>query len=171
MATETTRSTPDVAEPFGGDWRLGLASGLLGGVAFGLVVSVVEPALLRETIPAMYGVAPPGDALFGWVLHVVHASVLGVVFAAVIGLSDRSGATAREQVGVAILFALAAWVVLSTLALPLWLAVVSPLALPFPYVSSAMLAGHAVYGVVMGAVYYAFDAPEEDRANPAVSGD
>ncbi|WP_323676739.1 histidine kinase [Halorubellus sp. PRR65] len=171
MATETSRSPPETADPFGGDWRLGLASGILGGVAFGVVVSVVDPSVLRETIPALYGVTPPGDAVLGWVLHVLHASVLGVVFAAVIGLTDRSGASARDQVGAGILFALVVWVALSVVVLPLWLAVVSPVSVPFPYVSSAMLAGHAVFGVVMGTIYYAFDAPDEDTSNSTISGD
>jgi len=161
MATETGLSSPDVSVPFGGNWRLGLVSGLFGGIGFGAVVSVVDPVLLRETIPAIYGVGVPGDVILGWVVHVMHAAVLGVAFAAVVGLSGRSGATAREQVGGALLFSLAIWVVLAAIALPLWLAAVSPRALPVPYVSNAMLAGHLAYGTVMGTIYYAFDAPAE----------
>lgn len=171
MATETTQSPPEVADPFGGDWRLGLASGLIGGLASGAVVSVIDPVVLREMIPALYGVDPPGDAVLGWILHVLHASVLGIAFAAIIGLTDRSGASAREQIGAGLMFALGVWVVLTALAMPLWVAVISSVSLPFPYVSSAMLAGHAVFGVVMGTIYYAFDAPEDDASSPGVSGD
>lgn len=161
MATEIGLSSPDVSVPFGGNWRLGFVSGFFGGIGFGVVVSVVDPVLLRETIPAIYGVGPPGDVILGWVVHVIHAAVLGIAFAAVVGLTGRTGASAREQVGGALLFSLAVWLVLAAIALPLWIAVVSPRSLPVPYISNTMLAGHLVYGTVMGTIYYAFDAPAE----------
>jgi hypothetical protein len=162
---DTGGSTPSVDVPFGGNWRLGLVSGLLGGVAFGVVVSLVDTTILRETIPGMYGVGAPGDVVLGWVVHILHASVLGVAFAAVVGVTDTSGASVRERIGGAVLFSLGVWVVLGTVALPLWLAVLSSLALPVPYVSTAMLAGHLVYGMVMGTIYYAFDVPSEQAAD------
>lgn len=161
MAMDTGGPTPTVGVPFGGDWRLGLVSGLLGGVAFGVVVSFVDASILEEVVPGVYGVGPPGDVVLGWVAHVLHASVLGVAFAAVVGLTDTSGASAREQIGEAVLFSLGVWVVLGAVALPLWLSVASSISLPVPYVSAALLAGHLVYGVVMGTIYYAFDAPAE----------
>lgn len=173
MATETGSSTPDVAKLLGGDWRLGLAAGLVAGLAFGGVVSVTSPDVLRSTIPAVYGVAPPDDPVFGWIVHVLHASVLGIGFSAVIGLSGLSGASAREQVGAAIVYALAVWLAFAVVALPVWLSLVeSGVSVPFPYVSSAMLAGHAAYGVVLGIVYYAFDVPadEDDRDRSATGG-
>jgi hypothetical protein len=169
MATDTVPSSPDVAAPFGGNWRLGLASGIAGGIAFGLVVSVVDPAVIRETVPALYGVPPPGDAVLGWVLHTLHATVFGVAFAAVIGLTDMSGASSRDQVGAALVFSLGVWVVFAGVAMPLWLSVVSDVSLRVPYLSRPMLAGHLVYGTVMGAVYYAFDAPADDDSG--VAGD
>jgi hypothetical protein len=162
---DTGGPTPNVAVPFGGNWRLGLLSGLFGGIAFGVVVSMVDATILRLSVPGLYGVAPPGDVVLGWVLHVLHASILGVAFAAVVGLTDMSGASAREQVGAALLFALAVWFVFGTTLLPLWLGFVSSVTLPVPYVSTAMLAGHLVYGVVMGAIYYAFDEPRERTAD------
>jgi hypothetical protein len=172
MATETTQSPPDVTEAFEGDWRLGLASGFLGGLAFGAVVSVTDPSVLRSTIPAIYGVAPPGDVVLGWVVHMLHATLLGIAFSAVIGMTNLSGASAREQVGAGIVFALVSWGVLAVVALPLWVGLLgSPVSVSFPYVDGTMLAGHAVYGTVMGVVYFAFDAPEDDTSKTATSGD
>lgn len=161
---DTGGSTSNVAVPSGGNWRLGLLSGLFGGVAFGVVVSMVDASMLRVMVPGLYGTEPPGDVVLGWVLHVLHASTLGVVFAAVVGLTDVSGASAREQIGAALLFALGVWFVFGTIAMPLLLAFLSSIALPVPYVSTAMLAGHLAYGMVMGAIYYAFDAPREQSA-------
>jgi hypothetical protein len=155
-------SALNVGVLFGGNWRLGLLSGLFGGVAFGVIVSVVEPTILRVTVPGLYGVPPPGDVVLGWVVHVLHASAFGVAFAAVVGLTGMPGASPREQIGAALLFALGLWFVFGTVTIPVWLGVYSSITLPFPYVSTALLAGHLVYGMVMGTIYYAFDAPADE---------
>jgi hypothetical protein len=163
MATGTPSSTAALLDSVVGDWRLGLASGVVGGLVAGGILSVLEPRLLSVTMPALYGLAPPADALLGSVVVLVHASVLGVAFAGLMAHGDFGGRPATEQVGTGIAFGLGSWLALAVVLVPLWLGVLgSSETVSFPFLSVPMLAGHLGFGVTVGVLYFAFDPEAED---------
>ena len=153
MATETATTT-DVSNATG-DWKAGVAGGLAGSVVFGLVMAFVIPApLLDVVIPSMYGLAPPAAPFLGWVVHMSHGAVIGVGFAALLGVRPDLGDTVGKAIGIGGAYGLVVWVGLAVIVMPIWLpAVGSPATPPLPNVSALSAAGHLVFGAVLGGVY------------------
>jgi hypothetical protein len=154
MATETATATNEVSTETG-DWKAGVAGGLAGSVVFGLVMTYVIPApLLGVVIPSMYGLAPPATPFVGWVIHMAHGAVLGVGFAALVGLKPSIGENAGAALGAGAAYGLAVWVALAVIVMPIWLSAVgSPANPPLPNVSALSAIGHLAYGVVLGGAY------------------
>lgn len=172
MATGTSGSTAEFVRSTVGDWRLGLTGGLVGGFVAAAFTSFVDPETLRTTVPAVYGLAPPPDALLGWIVVLVHGSVLGVVFAALIERGELAGAAANEQLRAGLGFGLTLWLVLAVVGLPVWLRLTgSSVVVPLPYLSSSLLAAHLTYGFTLGIVYYMFDAAAEEPTEPPAGTD
>jgi uncharacterized membrane protein YagU involved in acid resistance len=157
MASETATSTAAVSEQSPGNWKAGVAGGIVGGLVFGAMMAAMSPGVLQGAIPAMYGFSPP-NGLMGFTIHIAHGAVLGVVFAALVGAADLSADSARKQVGTGLAYGLVVWAVLGVVVMPIWLQAVGfGMAPDLPNISMQSLIGHAVYGVVLGAVYYALE--------------
>ena len=155
MASETATTTATGSGSNGGNWKAGVVGGLVGSAAFGAMMAAMVPGVLEGAIPAMYGLEPPNTAA-GFAIHLAHGAVLGVVFAAVVGIADLGDASARELAGAGLAYGLAVWAVLAVVVMPIWLQAVGfPPAPEVPNLAMESLVGHAVYGVLLGAVYYA----------------
>jgi hypothetical protein len=154
MATETATTTSEVSTATG-DWKAGVAGGLAGSVVFGLLMTYVIPApLLGVVIPSMYGLAPPAAPFAGWVIHMAHGAVLGVGFAALVGLKPSIGEGTGKSLGAGAAYGLAVWVALAAIVMPIWLSAVgSPANPPLPNVSAMSAVGHLAYGVALGGAY------------------
>ncbi len=151
MATETNDTTVTTAtRP---DWLRGTLTGIAGGVVFGAMMSVMMAPVIENAIPAMYGFS--GGAA-GWMIHVSHGAVLGVVFAALARAADLYTVGRTTAVGVA--YGVVVWAALAVLVMPVWLQAVGfPAAPAVPNVSVPSLVGHVAYGGVVGAVYAVTD--------------
>jgi len=158
MASETATTTDTVLETTPGNWRVGVISGLVGGAVFGILLSVQMTNVIEVAIPSMYGLAPPPNGTIGWVVHMSHAAVLGVVFAGIVGVLGFDGASAWKHVAAGLVFGVVLWVVLAALIMPVWLdAVGSPADPPLPNFNQTSLVGHAVYGLGLGIAYAALE--------------
>ena len=158
MASETRTATASGTATLRGNWTAGVVGGIAGGVVFGAMLSMMMTDVIEVAIPSMYGLAPPPNGLAGWVVHVSHAAVLGVVFAAIVGVVGLERASAGKQVAAGLGYGVLVWVVLAALVMPVWLSAVgSPASPPLPNFDPQSLVGHAAYGVVLGAVYYALE--------------
>lgn len=137
-------------------WQAGLVGGLAGGLVFGAMMSTMTPPVLEMGIPAMYGIEGPAG-LAGWVIHMSHAAVLGVVFAALVSVGPVARYADSVGGGVAgLVYGLAVWALLAVVVMPIWLGAVGfPGAPPLPNVGVESLVGHAAYGLVLGIVHAA----------------
>ncbi|SFR30335.1 MULTISPECIES: DUF6789 family protein [Halorubrum] len=156
MATETATATSEVSTETG-DWKAGVAGGLAGSAVFGLVMTyAIAAPLLEVVIPSMYGLAPPAAPFVGWVIHMAHGAVLGVGFAALVGLRPSVGGDVSKSLGAGAAYGIAVWVALAVIVMPIWLSAVgSPANPPLPNVSAMSAVGHLAYGVVLGGAYAA----------------
>jgi len=148
MATDTSTSTDTGVRL--ADWQAGVVGGIAGAAVMGVLVSVMNAAVLAGAIPALYGLS---GGIAGWVVHLSHGAVLGVAFAALVRAlgGDRSTGTV---VGLGLLWGVLAWVGLAALVMPVWLAAVGfPMAPPFPNFAPPSLLWHAAYGGVLGVAY------------------
>ncbi len=154
MSTETRTTDGVETDGLPGNWKAGVAGGLAGGVVFGLLMTAMMTNVLEMAIPVMYGIEGPAGEL-GWLIHMGHSAVLGVVFAAVVGFARLSGSTRTLLAG--LVYGLVLWLVLATFVMPAWVGAMGPMAPPVPDFNPMSGVGHAVFGLVLGGVYYALE--------------
>jgi len=120
----------------------------------GALISLMNPPTLAGGIAGLYGLAPPPNGVAGWVAHMSHAAVFGVVFAALVSATGDS--SPGRIVGVGVVYGVVIWVVAAALVMPVWLQAVGfPNAPAFPNFAMPSLLWHLIYGLVLGAVYAA----------------
>lgn len=135
-------------------WKGGAGGGFVAAIAMGVVFMVVEPALLEETIPGLYGMA--GSLGAGWIVHLFHGTVFGLIFAVL--MADPSLVRVSDHpwrsVVAGIVFGIVLAVVGMGIVVPMWShAAGLSLSLEIPFVTTGLLAGHVVFGAVLGAVF------------------
>lgn len=120
----------------------------------GLLISMMRPALLTAAIPAMYGLS---GAVAGWIVHLSHSAILGVVFAGALGALGYEDSLGGA-VALGLVYGAALWFALAVLAFPVWLQAVDfPKAPAFPNWNLQVLVPHLLYGLSLGAAYPLFD--------------
>lgn len=149
MATET--STANATKTVGSTWKAGAIGGIAGGLVFGVMMTMMMPEIMAGAIPGMYGFGESPAA--GWVLHLFHSVVLGVVFAAIVAAKPDIAASTGKSLGTSVAYGVVLWVVLATFVMPAWVGAMTPMAPPVPNVNPMSLVGHVVYGAVLGAVF------------------
>ena len=121
MASETRAANASGTTTLNGNWKAGLLGGIAGGVAFGAMLTMMMPDVIQVAIPSMYGLAPPPNGLAGWGVHLGHSAVLGVLFAAIVGVAGLGRASAGKQVAAGLGYGVLIWVVLAAVVMPVWL--------------------------------------------------
>ncbi|TYL39865.1 histidine kinase [Natronococcus pandeyae] len=147
MRTRTAERTGTPLEP----WQAGTVGGIAGAIVFGAMMAVQSPAVLEMGIPAMYGLE---GGLVGWIIHVSHGAVLGVVFGVILGAVGKTDPGIVRTAGLGLAYGVVIWAALAVVVMPVWLSVVGfPMAPPLPNVDVGSLVGHAAYGIVLGLAY------------------
>jgi hypothetical protein len=159
MATETGEATERVG-PFeaGWHWRVGAVSGFVATVVMGAAITVGDLTVMREAIAGLY--AAEGSLAVGWLAHLIHGTLFGVVFAVVLSEPSlyRTSERAWKTVLAGVVYALALAFVGAGFVMPVWLGVVGFGNPPtVPNVSVPIVAWHVVYGVVLGGAYAVLD--------------
>jgi hypothetical protein len=166
MSTESRRATG-----YGFDGELNwVAGGAIGGIAgsllFGVLLWIVDPAIVTETIPAIYGFDPAETT--GWAFHLLHGLTLGIVFGHLVTREtilgtitadsqidwlDDAGLGARLALAGSV-YGLAVWAILPVIAATVWFSIGGTVA-AFPGFAVESLAGHLLYGALLGALFAA----------------
>ena len=158
MATDTETGTTTPTRRVAGNVQAGIAGGLLGAGAFGVVLTFLAPDVIYLAIPSLYALAPPPSGALGWIIHLIHGAVLGAVFAVLVGYIELENVTAQRQALAGVVYGVVVWLLLAGLVMPVWLGVVgSPADPPLPNLDTTSLTGHLIYGVVLGVAYYALE--------------
>jgi hypothetical protein len=146
----------DPFEPHVG-WRGGIAAGLVAAVAMGVGITVVEPALLRTEIAGLYGAA--GSLAAGWLVHLAHGAVFGLVFALV--AADPTLANVSHRYPGSVVAGAVYGVVLAVVGMgilmPMWLDAAGLAPPAIPYVTTSLFAWHLVYGLFLGLAFPRLD--------------
>lgn len=165
---ETRTESAEAAAPFDGEvaWRGGAIAGFFATVVMGLVITATDLTVLRSAIAGLYGFE--GSLLAGWVAHLVHGTLFGVVFAFVLADPGLYGVErwVWKTTLAGVVYALGLAVVATGFVMPVWLGLAGVGTVPeMPFVTTATVAWHVVYGLVLGAVYpYAVDLAEPQAA-------
>jgi len=158
MTLERHSSNVERESPFEStvSWQTGAIAGFVATAVMGIAIWITNVETLRVVIAGLYGFE--GTALAGWVSHLAHGTLFGVVFAVV--LSDPGLYRVSEWLWKTVLAGLVYGLVLAVvgagIVMPIWLDFVGldvPTALPF--VTTSSLVWHAIYGFVLGVGYWA----------------
>lgn len=157
MASETSIETETETASRGGDWWAGFVGGLAGALSFVGLLLAASPETVRHEIPALVLVPGP-NLLVGVAIHLAVGAFLGIVYAVFVGLAGLQREPAQQQVATGLIYGLVTWAVLTAVVAPYWLDAVGYLRAPeIPRVVVESLVGHAVYGSMLGSVYYALE--------------
>jgi hypothetical protein len=149
MSTETATAVDTGVEL--GDWQAGVVGGVLGAGVMAVAISVMNPPTLMGGIPGLYTLS---GGIEGWVVHLSHGAILGVVYAALVETDVVSVDSVGKYLGAGIVWGIITWGILAAIVMPIWLSAVGfPQAPPFPNFAIPSLIWHLIYGVVLGIVY------------------
>lgn len=142
-------------------WTGYALAGVVAGLAMGTLIWVMNDAVIAVAMPALYGLAPPPNPLGGWLVHLFHSVVFGLLFGGLLQMEALSGVVGNlpRSAVVGVAYGVVIWLVAAALVMPLWLSAVGFAgAPPFPNFAIPSLLWHAVFGLVLGAlVPYATD--------------
>ena len=135
-------------------WRGGLLSGFVATVATTLVILPTNASLFSETIAGMYGFE--GVLAVGLFTHLIHGTLFGLVFAAV--LSDPGLVYVSNSIPKTVLAGLVFGFVLTIVGtgflLPAWSQFAGLSDPPsMPWVTLPLFGWHTLYGVVLGLLF------------------
>ncbi|WP_435361425.1 histidine kinase [Haloarchaeobius sp. DFWS5] len=135
-------------------WRAGALSGALAAIVMGIAITLVQLETLRVAIAGLYGFE--GSLFVGWLAHVFHGAVFGVLFAAV--LADPGLFDVRDwlwkSVAAGVVYGIVLAVFGTGIIMPMWLDIVGLGPVPIPNVTTPLIVWHVVYGVVLGAAFH-----------------
>lgn len=133
------------------DWTAGALGGVVAGGAFGLLIQFVLAAM--PAIGAIYGAS---GAYAGWILHLIHSSIFGVLYAAVAQHDPLRGYIDEvvPGIGLGIGYGMVIWAVFFVFLRPVWLQITDHTgAAPVQYLEPLPLSAHIVFGAVLGGIY------------------
>ena len=153
MSTASSAETRSIADS--GNLVAAAIAGVIGTIGFGGLQMVMGSAqVIAGAFPALYTLGP--SLAVGWVIHLFHGAVLGIVFAAIVSQTPLRQYLDNilAMVGLGLAYGVVTTVALAWILLPVWLGVVGfPQAPPFPNIAVSSLIGHLVYGALLGGVY------------------
>lgn len=148
MASETSTAVGTPVEQFA--WKGGALAGLLGGIVMGAMLTMQMGPVIEVAIPSMYGLE---GLAAGWLVHLFHSVVLGVVFAGILSATQLADSVGRSA-ALGLAYGVILWVLLAALVMPVWLgAVGSPANPPLPNFNPQSLVGHLAYGLILGVAF------------------
>jgi hypothetical protein len=111
----------------------------------------MNPPTLMGGIPGLYTLS---GGIAGWVVHLSHGAILGVVYAALVEADVVSVDSVGKYLGAGIVWGIITWGILAAIIMPIWLSAVGfPQAPPLPNFAIPSLIWHLIYGVVLGIAY------------------
>ncbi len=146
MASDTATATEIDTGTGLAPWQAGLIGGIGGSILFGALMTMMEPGMLETMIPGMYGLE---GGLAGWIVHISHGAVLGVVFAGLLVVSGRRDVAIGPSVAGGIVYGGLVWLGLAVVVMPIWLGMPEMV----PNFDVGSLVGHAIYGAVLGVAF------------------
>lgn len=129
-----------------GKVRAGVIGGLTGGLVFGMMMGMMG------MLPMIASLVGSESATVGFLVHMLISVVFGVGFAMVLGRRVHSHGSGA---GLGALYGLFLWVLGPLMMMPVMMGMGLQFANAFSTQNLMSLAGHLMFGVVLGLVYSA----------------
>lgn len=151
MQSETQTGLETQTDAVLEDWQIGTVGGLLGSIAFGVLMATQTPNVLEVAIPSLYGL---DGGFAGTIVHLTHGIILGVSFTMFLTAIGWTSPPLASSIAAGIGYGLVVWILLAAIVMPIWLSAVGfALAPDAPNIAVESIVGHIAYGSVLGAVY------------------
>ena len=135
----------------------GIVAGLIAGLVFGIMMQIMTaPTPEGKEVPMMQMVAMVvrSDSIaVGWLYHLFNSAVIGALFGWLLGKRSRGYGSALLWGG---LYGVVWWVLGGLVLMPLFLGMApfAPLMMaPMRMVAMGSLAGHIIYGLILGVAF------------------
>lgn len=156
MTTRNDLEPSEAVSPFEARWawKGGALAGLIATVMMGLAISAVELSTLRIAIAGLYGFE--GNLVVGWVAHLAHGTLFGIIFAGVMADPGLHGVSnwVWKTVIAGVVYGLVLAILGAGIIMPIWLGVAGfPTPPSIPNVTVPLLIWHGIYGVVLGSLF------------------
>lgn len=144
-----------------GQFRDTTLASLVGGVGMGLILWSLTDAL--PAIGGLYGVQ---SLTIGWILHLFHSVVFGILFVGLLeGPLRDDERTIGGRVALGTGYGLALWLVAAGFVMPIWLNAVG-IESAIPRLTLPSLLGHVTWGALLGGLYSLLtDRRRQDATN------
>ncbi|MEV6957314.1 hypothetical protein ACGFYY_05820 [Streptomyces sp. NPDC048331] len=139
----------------------GAAAGLVGGIGFGIWMSVSRPMMDTAMITMVAGLLGSTNAFAGWLIHLSIALFAGITFGALLGQWARKPTPAVVlglAYGAAWWAVGALWIMPANMGMPVF---------DWNDVSSSSLGGHLVFGLLAGLTFATIAWMTAERTGPA----
>jgi len=154
MAARTQTKLDPRTEPAPEDWQIGTIGGVVGAILFGALLAAQDPNAIQVAIPTLYGLE---GGVAGTIVHLLHGIVLGVTFVMLYDAIGRADSGLVVTVAAGAGYGVVVWALLAAVLMPIWLSAVGlPAGPEVPDINTISLAGHIVYGIVLGVTYTLF---------------
>lgn len=146
-AGETSR--PTVSATGNRPWLAGIGAGIVGGIGMGLVLQFLGAMPL---IGSLYG---QPTLLAGWIAHLFHSVLFGLVFVAAVTRTDLRAfvGSLPGAIGIGTAYGALLGVTTGPFVLPLWANAVAGAGLPVPSFGLESFGAHLLFGLLLGVVY------------------
>lgn len=152
----------------------GAIAGVVAGLVFGMMMQMMSaPTPEGGSMPMMAMVAMvvgSQSLVVGWLYHLFNSAVIGALFGALLG-THVAGYGSGAKWGA--LWGVVWWVLGGLILMPIFLDMPPFAALRTPAmrpVAWASLAGHLIYGVILGAVFVRLRRASAERVTGAPAG-
>jgi len=129
----------------------GAIGGVVGGVVFGMLMAMMG---MMPMIAKMVG---NDSVAVGWMVHLIISAFTGAVFALAFGEKITSYGSG---LGYGLLYGVIWWVLGALILMPVILGMGVQFAHMFEKMPMSSLMGHAIWGLILGAVYVALIGKE-----------
>ncbi len=150
MSTQTSLRVRGKTDTGVGILLSGAVAGIIAAAVMAPVWIYFRPAVITNMVAALYNLQ---GSLLGWVAHLVHGAIFGVLFAFLVTkspLGENVSGTLRSVVA-GLAYSIVLWIVGAGIILPLGLSISDvPWAPLVPNLHPAGLLAHLVYGAILG---------------------
>ena len=126
-----------------GNLAYGIAGGLVGGLAFGILMQMMG------MIPMIAMLVGSESIVMGWLVHLFNSALFGAIFAVLVG---RLAVDWGKAVGLGLAYGVLWWILGGLLIMPAWLGMG---VFVFNTTAWQSLMGHLIYGLLLGLVFAA----------------
>lgn len=143
-----TYSHKAMQRPLAADIAIGAAAGLIGGLAFGVLMAMMA------MLPMIGMLVGAESAFVGFLVHMVISAVIGAIYGAVVNVLHVEAAFATwTGLGIGLVYGFVWWILGPLVIMPTMMGMGPQFAAALNQMNLMSLMGHLIYGALTGIAF------------------